>query len=103
MYYEEKRKQFSKDCHQLNDALGNAIDSVEDDFKGYHKNAITQEIVPVVLANLLVRHFKHFFYDEPQDIINFLNYLKKMLVEECDDRDELDMVDSIEYGNEVLS
>ena len=101
MYYEKNKKQFSKDCHQLNNEIGNAIDSVENDFTGYHQKAIVEEVVPVVLATLLTRHFKQFFYDEPQDIINYLNYLKRMLVAECDDREEMDMVDSIEYGSEV--
>jgi len=101
MYYENKKKQFREDCHELNDLIGNAIDEMENQYGKKRSYAITSVIVPFVLASLLSRHFKQFYYDEPQDIINYLNYLKKIFVAECDDRDEMDMIDSIEYGSEV--
>ena len=101
MYYENKKKQFNKDCHELNEFIGNAIDEMENQYGEERRYAITAEITPIVLASLLARHFKHFFYNEPEDILNYLNYLKELFVKECDDRDEMDMVDSVEYGSEV--
>jgi len=101
MYYEKNKEDFKPDCIELNDAIGNAMTDVEESYGEERSRAITEEVTPVVLANLLARHFKVFFYNEPEDILNYMNYLKRLFVKECDDRDEMDMVDSIEYGSEV--
>lgn len=96
-----KNKQFADDCIDLNLALGNTLDDFESSYKGKRAEVVITEVVPVVLAELLAKHFKHFNYNKPNDILTYLNYLKYVFVTACDDSEELDMIDSIDYGNEV--
>lgn len=100
-YYEDNQEQFADDCMELNQVLGEAMDEFEDRFQGKHNSAITTEVIPVVLTKMLAMHFKHFYYDEPQDIMHYLNYIKNMFINVCDDREELDMIKQVEYGSEV--
>ena len=100
-YYENNKKKFKSDCIELNDAIGNAITDVEERHSKRRSQAITEEITPVVLTHLLARHFKCFFYSEPEDILRYINHIKDVFVKECDDTDGLDFVNSIDYTQEV--
>jgi hypothetical protein len=53
------------------------------------------------LTHLLARHFKCFFYSEPEDILSYINHIKDAFVKECDDSDELDMVKQLDYTKEI--
>jgi hypothetical protein len=97
MYYEDKQEQWADDCTELNQIIGEALDDFEDKFEGEQAQAVTTEVVPVVLAKLMARHFRHFYYDEPEDILKYLNYLKDIFVDVCDDKDELDMIKQVDY------
>ena len=96
-YYENNKDKFKSDCIELNDAIGNAMTDVEESYGEERSRAITTEVTPVVLTHLLARHFKCFFYNEPEDILRYINHIKDAFVQECDVRDELDMVDSVHY------
>lgn len=96
-----KNTQFADDCIELNQILGNTLDDFESSYKGKRAEVVITEVVPVVLAELLAKHFKHFNYNKPNDILTYLNYLKYVFVTACDDSEELDMIDSIDYGSEV--
>ena len=100
-YYENNKKKFQQDCHELNNAIGDAITDIEESYGKERSRAITTEVTPVVLTHLLARHFKCFFYDEPEDILRYINHIKDAFVQECDVRDELDMVDSVDYADGV--
>tara|TARA_R100000995_G_C3481880_1_gene124427 strand:+ start:231 stop:545 length:315 start_codon:yes stop_codon:yes gene_type:complete len=100
-YYENNKDQFADDCIKLNSVLGHAMDEFEESFKGDHKDSFITEAIPVVLAKLLARHFKHFYYDEPGDILNYLNYIKSIFVAVCDDKEELEMVKEVDYSGEI--
>ena len=108
-YYETNSDKWNKDCHTLNSAIGNVIDEIEDSIKprvdggNRHKKEFVAEVVPSVLVSLLARHFKHFHFDHPEDILNYMNFIKKALTHECEQREEMDMVKSIEYGSEVTA
>ena len=100
-YYQNNKDQFSDDCAKLNSILGCAMDEFEESFEGEHRRSFLAEAEPVVLAYLLARHFKHFYYEEPSDILNYLNYLKRIFLSECDDREELEMVEKVDYSGEI--
>tara|TARA_R100001082_G_C4331068_1_gene145662 strand:+ start:125 stop:445 length:321 start_codon:yes stop_codon:yes gene_type:complete len=99
-YYENRDEQFSQDCHELNEALGNAMDKITDALEDEHSEALIANVIPTVLITLTARHFKHFFYDSPKDILNYLNFIKKVFVRTCDDSDELDMVNDLDYNKQ---
>lgn len=101
MYYKNKKVYFQSDCTELNDAIGNAITDVEERYSKRRSQAITEEVTPVVLTHLLARHFKCFFYSEPEDILSYINHIKDAFVKECDDSDELDMVKQLDYTKEI--
>ena len=100
-YYKNNKEEFQQDCYELNSAIGNAITIVEESYGDERSQAITTEVTPVVLTHLLARHFKCFFYNEPEDILRYINHIKDAFVQECDVRDELDMVDSVDYVDGV--
>ena len=100
-YYDNNKKKFQDDCYELNNAIGNSITDVEESYGEERSRAITTEVTPVVLTLLLARHFKCFFYNEPEDILRYMNHIKDAFVQECDVRDELDMVDSVDYVDGV--
>ena len=100
-YYEYNKDKFKSDCIELNDAIGEAMTNVEESYGKERSQAITTEVTPVVLTHLLARHFKCFFYDEPEDILRYINHIKDAFVKECDVSDELDMVNSVDYIDRV--
>ena len=108
-YYEKNDNQWNKDCHKLNSVIGNAIDELEKsigirvDGDDTHNRAFITQVIPAVLVSLLAKPFKHFHFDCPEDILNYMNFIKKALTHECEQREEMDMVKSIEYGSEVTA
>ena len=99
-YYDSRDEQFNEDCHELNDILGNAMDELTDALEYEHSKALIANVIPVVLITLTAKHFKHFFYDSPEDILNYLNFIKKVFVKTCDESDELDMVNDLDYNKQ---
>ena len=99
-YYDSRDEQFNEDCHELNDVLGNAMDEFTEELEWEHEEALTAHVIPVVLITLTAKHFKHFFYDSPEDILNYLNFIKKVFVKTCDESDELDMVNDLDYNKQ---
>ena len=106
-YYETNADKWNEDCHTLNSAIGYTMDELEENIgKGYddtHNQEFITQVIPTVLMSLLAKHFKHFHFNKPEDILNYMNLIKKSFTEECDDREEMDMVKSIDYRSEVTA